>query len=108
MKEEVLMAISIKKRVFGKILSEIDLKLTVPLQYVNSMYLNLLNGDTLALNEYNIKDLINNGAVNIFDVDQFELIKDQIVGVSVRYAASLLEKEVNESVEKTFKKAYGK
>jgi len=108
MKEEVLMAISIKKRVFNQILNEINLNPTVPLQYVSSIYLSLLNGETLALNEYNIKDLISSGAVNIFDVEHINLIKDQIVGISIKYALSTLENEVKKSVENTFKKAYGK
>jgi hypothetical protein len=108
MKEEVLMAISIKKRVFNQILNEINLNPTVPLQYVSSIYLSLLNGETLALNEYNIKDLISSGAVNIFDVEHINLIKDQIVGISVKYALSTLENEVKQSVENTFKKDYGK
>jgi hypothetical protein len=102
------MAVIKRKRVFDKILSEVNVETNVPLCYVHSLYVNLINGETIKIDNFIINDMISSGAKTIFDVDQISSIADQIVGISVRYASNTLEKAVKESVDNTFKKAYGK
>lgn len=102
------MAVEKRKRIFDKILSEVSVESTIPLCYVHSLYISLVSGETLKFDNFIINDMIINGAKTIFDIDQISNIKDQIVGINVRYASTAIEKIVKESVENTFKKAYGK